>query len=1059
MVMAQHLDYDDPKYAAGAAEILRRHDNAEAEANITSAVRDFLILTGLAKNDEIDEENPPSDTSRSAVDLTALDTFVEMKRRIGTTGGLDPNPIYVQQLDDYLTQSRTAGKGVRTGILTNGKHWLLRWPGAGPAKTVKPYAFTLQDAQGWLLLYEWLRDESLVSLEGIAADRANIEKHLGPNSPLYERDIAALRGLFDDTSHHETIKVKRQLWFDLLRAALGEVARSTEELDDLFVRHTYLSMVIGMVVQASFGIDIRQVAASDPADLLHGRGFRNATGLQGIVESDFFAWPTEVGGLPSIRALARRIAKFDWREAPADIAAALYETVIPPEERRTLGEYYTPDWLARVMVRELVTEPLAQRVLDPACGSGTFVAEAVTHFIEAAKDSGQHPKQTLDRLLESVAGIDVHPVAVHLARAAWALAARPAIDAVMRTGFDAQVSVPIYLGDALQLRMQTGEMFAGDVVTIQIDRQREDDRPAAVAAPVEALELVFPMSLVERANDFDSLMGDIASYIENGEDPNLALDDNYINDPAERATLAGTIATLEMLHSEGRDHIWAYYTRNLVHPVALARRKVDVIIGNPPWINYNQTASILRAELERQSKERYGIWQGGRYATHQDVAGLFFTRSMDLYLKDGGLIGMVMPHSALQAGQYAKWRTGRWRVRPGGTTLAADFSVKTAWDLERLEPNNFFPVPASVIFAQRAGVVSPAVPLSGNVERWRGKAGTDDVYRESVGITDTSVGGESPYAKYSRNGATIFPRCLFFVTETENPAIIHAGRTITVNPRRSSQDKDPWRGLDIGSITGQTIEEAHVFDVHMGETVVPYATLEPLKAILPVKRGDTQLPADPNGVGGVRLSALERRMRERWQTVSGLWDAYKRPVNKLDLLAQLDYIHKLSSQLEWQNDSRCRPVRLVYTSAGEPTAAMLHDDNALVENVLFWLTCNNIQEANYLLAIINSQALYGAVAPLMPKGQFGARHLHKHLWKLPIPEFDPGNRRHVAIAKAGEAAAQGAALQLEQLREQRDSVTVTVTVTVARRELRKWLRESQEGKAVERVVGRLLEEG
>ena len=95
--------------------------------------------------------------------------------------------------------------------------------------------------------------------------------------------------------------------------------------------------------------------------------------------------------------------------------------------------------------------------------------------------------------------------------------------------------------------------------------------------------------------------------------------------------MAGTIATLQMLHSEGRDHIWAYYTRNLVRPVALARRKVDVIIGNPPWINYNQTASILRAELERQSKERYGIWQGGRYATHQDVAGLFFTRSMDLY--------------------------------------------------------------------------------------------------------------------------------------------------------------------------------------------------------------------------------------------------------------------------------------------------------------------------------------------------------------------------------------------------------------------------------------------
>ncbi len=1040
--MAQQLDYEDPKYVASAAEILRRYDSADAEANITSAVRDFLILTGLADADEISEENAPGEGSRQAVDLTALDTFVEMKRRIGTTGGLDPNPVYVQQLDDYLAASAIAGKGLRTGILTDGKHWLLRWPGAGTVKTVRPYAFTLQDAQGWLPLFEWLRDEALVSLEGISPDRANIEKHLGPNSPQYERDIAALQGLFDQTRHHETIKVKRQLWFDLLRAALGEAASSPEQLDGLFVRHTYLSMVIGMVVQASFGIDIRQVAASDPADLLHGRAFWNATGLQGIVESDFFAWPTEVGGLPSIRALARRIAKFDWRDAPADIAAALYETVIPPEERRTLGEYYTPDWLARVMVRELVTDPLNQRVLDPACGSGTFIAEAVTHYMEAARESGQHPKQTLDRLRESVTGIDVHPVAVHLARAAWVLAARPAIDAVMEAGFDTQVSVPIYLGDALQLRFQAGDMFAEHNVTIQV-------------ADEQNTELVFPVSLIERANDFDSLMSDIVSYVENGEDPNLALDANHINDPAERATLAATIATLQMLHSEGRDHIWAYYTRNLVRPVALTRRKVDVIIGNPPWLNYNQTASILRAELERQSKERYGIWQGGRYATHQDVAGLFFTRSMDLYLKDGGVIGMVMPHSALQTGQYAKWRTGKWQVRPGGTTLAADFTYKTPWDLERLEPNNFFPVPASVIFAQRAGVVSPPRALAGSVERWRGKAGAEDVARERTGITDTSVVGESPYAGYTREGATIVPRCLFFANETENAAIIQAGQTITVDPRRGTFDKDPWRGLDLTAITGQTIETRHAFNVHLGETLVPYATLEPLKAILPLKASEVQLPTDTNGTGGISLAGLERRMRERWRSVSRLWEENKTTANKLNLLGQLDYYGKLSAQLAWQRAPGLRSIRVVYNSSGAPTATILDDAEAIADYTLFWVTCKDLPEANYLLAIINSQALYGAVIPLMPKGQFGARHLQKHLWKLPIPEFDPGNGQHTDIAKAGEAAARGAAQQLAQLREQREKVTVTV----ARRELRRWLRESAEGKAVERVVGRLLGEG
>ena len=93
-----------------------------------------------------------------------------------------------------------------------------------------------------------------------------------------------------------------------------------------------------------------------------------------------------------MRTLARRIARFDWQKAPNDVAAILYETVIPPEERRQLGEYYTPDWLARAIVREVVTDPLDQHVLDPACGSGTFVAEAVTHFIESTQDTSLDPK-------------------------------------------------------------------------------------------------------------------------------------------------------------------------------------------------------------------------------------------------------------------------------------------------------------------------------------------------------------------------------------------------------------------------------------------------------------------------------------------------------------------------------------------------------------------------------------------------------------------------------------------------------------------------------------------
>ena len=740
------------------------------------------------------------------------------------------------------------------------------------------------------------------------------------------------------------------MWRDLLRAALGEVAGTGRGLDDLFVRHTYLTALIGLAVQASFGLDIARLAATNPDDLLRGRQLQNATGLQGIVESDFFAWPAEVGGLPLIQALARRIARFDWSEAPANVAAILYETVIPAEERRQLGEYYTPAWLAQVMVRELVDQPLEQHVLDPACGSGTFLVAAVEHFLAAANSAKLPPGDVFSRLREAVTGIDVHPVAVHLARTAWVLAARPAIEAAGQTA----LSVPVYLGDALQLGYRK-DLLAEQEVRIEV---RDEQNTA----------LVFPVSLVERANDFDALMSDIADAIENGDDAALALADNGITDPAERSTLQGTIKEMQRLHAEGNDHIWAYYSRNLVRPVALSNGKVDVLIGNPPWLSYRNTVSTLRRELEAQSKNTYGIWTGGRYANRQDVAGLFFTRSTDMYLKGGGVIGMVLPHSALRPGQYDKWRTGTWQTGRRGRrrvsrVLKVDFQYKPAWDLEKLEPNTFFPVPAAVVFAKRLGADKPAVPLGGQVERWLGETGTADVRRVSVALPVSP--SNSPYAGYSRQGATIVPRCLFFVHETENPAIIKARQTITVNPRRGSQDKQPWKSLDLTAITEQTIETQHVYDIHLGETVVPYATLDPLKAVLPLRRGAAGLPADDGGVGGLGLGGLERRMRERWRTVSGLWAQHKTRANKLTLLGRLDYHRELSSQLKWRQDTDGRPVRVVYTQAGQPTAALLHDDKGIVDTRLYWITCKNTQEAYYLLAahqqrhaVCSGQAVY-----------------------------------------------------------------------------------------------------
>ena len=172
----------------------------------------------------------------------------------------------------------------------------------------------------------------------------------------------------------------------------------------------------------------------------------------------------------------------------------------------------------------------------------------------------------------------------------------------------------------------------------------------------------------------------------------------------------------------------------------------------------------------------------------------------------------------------------------------------------------------------------------------------------------------------------------------------------------------------------------------------------------------------------------------------------------MNLLGQLDYYGKLSSQLEWRHEPVDRQIRIVYGGWGAPTAALLREDDAIVDYKLFWVTCKDAQEAYYLLAIINSDVLYEMVTPLMSKGQFGARDLQKQLWKLPIPEFDPEDSLHAVVSEAGRVAAEGAAERLARLRQDRGEVTVTI----ARREVRKWLRESTDGKAVEEAVGALL---
>src|SRR5262249_28655566 len=162
-----------------------------------------------------------------------------------------------------------------------------------------------------------------------------------------------------------------------------------------------------IIAHAVLGLPVQSLT---PTTLLSGDKFAEA-GVHGVVESDFFDWVLEIdGGEAFVRTLAKRLMRFVWSDVKQDVLKVLYENFIGRETRKRLGEYYTPDWLAEVIVSETVSDPLRTRVLDPACGSGTFLFHAVRKFIAAAEANGQAIESLLSGVIRHVVGMDLHPV-------------------------------------------------------------------------------------------------------------------------------------------------------------------------------------------------------------------------------------------------------------------------------------------------------------------------------------------------------------------------------------------------------------------------------------------------------------------------------------------------------------------------------------------------------------------------------------------------------------------------------------------------------------------------
>jgi len=418
------------------AELANR-DAERTEATVQAAIRQLLLTAPLNLDDTKLEVNLEAQAGeRRRIDIEAGATVIEVKKslRIGNVLG-----EAIEQLKGYVEAREKKFGGRYVGVLTDGADWRCYHMNQGLLVEVSKLLVDASRPDVSALL-GWL--------EGVLATTRNVKPipeairaGLGAGGSAHALDRSALMSLFTEHTAKTEVQTKRHLWARLLTAALGT---HFEDSDDLFVEHTLLVTSANIIAHALLGFPVEQIPA---ASMLSGAKFEES-GIYGVVEADFFDWLLHVPkGEAFVRTLARRLARFDWTAVEHDVLKILYESIIAAETRKKLGEYYTPDWLAQKVVEEVIVDPLGSRVLDPACGSGTFLFHAVRRHLVASEAKGIPTQKALDGVTAQVMGMDLHPVAVILARVTYLLAIGQERLSCEDRG---PLHVPVYLGDTMQ---------------------------------------------------------------------------------------------------------------------------------------------------------------------------------------------------------------------------------------------------------------------------------------------------------------------------------------------------------------------------------------------------------------------------------------------------------------------------------------------------------------------------------------------------------------------------------------------------------------------------------
>jgi SAM-dependent methyltransferase len=438
----------------------------------------------------------------------------------------------------------------------------------------------------------------------------------------------------------------------------------------LFAVHTYYVMLMKMLAAelislqegswfVSFTAEVEsaseQSVRSKIENLENGGLFRQFN-IVNFLEGDFFRWYLDVwdGSVAqSVRHLAIALQQFEPAtstinpDATRDLLKKLYQYLLPRRVRHDLGEYYTPDWLADRLIRQTGYDGNPdKRVLDPSCGSGTFLALCIRQAFDYADKRLVRPDELVQKLLTNVVGFDLNPLAVIAARTNFLLA----LGTLIRHA--PKIEIPVYLCDSILTPgefAKEGQMEfigtalreGGDEFTLPNGHvwhvDTSEGRFTFPAAVVEKDRIEAVCALLEESIDMQRTQ---AEFIEKLRQKVGKLE------PRGEKLLAVVFARIVRLNADGKNGIWARFLKNQFAPVFVGTSGFDYIIGNPPWVNWQSLSDAYRDKTLPLWQD-YGLcsWEGQAARLgggKKDLAMLFTYACLDNYVRPGGRLGFII---------------------------------------------------------------------------------------------------------------------------------------------------------------------------------------------------------------------------------------------------------------------------------------------------------------------------------------------------------------------------------------------------------------------------------